>query len=52
MDDYLYTESSLIGGASLQTHIDNLASNNLIMHINQTKRFCNIKFLFANSKKD
>ena len=31
MDDYLYTESSLIGGASLQTHIDNLASNNLIM---------------------
>tara|TARA_B100001250_G_scaffold413839_1_gene449413 strand:+ start:1063 stop:2082 length:1020 start_codon:yes stop_codon:yes gene_type:complete len=31
MGDYAYTESSLIGGATLQTHVNNPSSNNLIM---------------------
>ena len=32
MGDYLSTESSLIGGATLQTHVNNSNSNNLIMN--------------------
>ena len=31
MGDYAYSESSLIGGATLQTHVNNPNSNNLIM---------------------
>ena len=31
MGDYLYTESNLIGGATLQTHVNNTTTNNLIM---------------------
>jgi hypothetical protein len=32
MGDYLSTESNLIGGATLQTHVNNSNSNNLIMN--------------------
>ena len=32
MGDYLYTESNLIGGATLQTHVNNNTTNNLIMN--------------------
>jgi hypothetical protein len=32
MGDYLYTESNLIGGATLQTHVNNTITNNLIMN--------------------
>ena len=32
MGDYLYTDSSLIGGSTLQTHVNNPNSNNLIMN--------------------
>ena len=31
MGDYLYTESNLIGGATLQTHVNNTNTNNLII---------------------
>ena len=32
MGDYLYTENSLIGGATLQAHVNNTNSNELIMN--------------------
>ncbi|MAQ69704.1 MAG: hypothetical protein CMD23_01240 [Flavobacteriales bacterium] len=32
MGDYLFTESNLVGGATLQTHVNNSNSNNLIMN--------------------